>query len=141
MAASTMLKQQLFLDPQPGSIPPVIHLKQGTSSGSLEVYITEGKGYTSGGTRHYCILKGTKPDGTELYITGTMLVAETTSRIVYNGENLNSMSLAPGEYLAELTVFDTANAVTRRNVSRYDTLTTMKFRIIVEENAYREEDA
>ena len=141
MAASTMLKQQLFLDPQPGSIPPVLHLKRGTGSGSLEVCIAEGKGYASGGTRHYSILKGTRPDGTELYIPGTMLAAETTSRIAYNGGNLNSMSLVPGEYLAELTVFDTANAVARRNVSRYDTLTTAKFMIAVEENAYREEDA
>ena len=136
-----MLQQQLFLDPQPGSVPPVLHLKQGTSSGSLEVYIREGKGYASGGTRHYSILKGTRPDGTELYIPGTMLVAETTNRIDYTSENLRSMSLVPGKYLAELTVFDTANAVSRRYVSRYDTLTTAKFMIAVEENAYREEDA
>ena len=139
MAATSMIQQTIYLDPQPGSIPPVVHLKQGTTSGNLILFINAGKGYDAN-SRHFCILKGTRSDGSELYLTGSTTIMSSMNRFLVGRSNLSKMTEVSGKYLAELTVFDTASSVSRRNVSNYDTITTAKFYVDVEENAYQGEE-
>ena len=139
MSAQYMLTQKLYLDPQPGSIPPVFHVKQGLSSSSFAIYVNTGKGFDAVNTNHYCVLKGKKPDGTELYIGKQSAGSGANFRVQLYKSEMEKIADVAGKYLVELTVFETASAVNRRNFSNYDTLTTAKFYVDVEENAYREE--
>lgn len=140
MAATTMFHRSLNIDGAPGSIPPVIYLKQGTNSGSITVFIEIGEGYSTT-AEHFCIIKGTRPDGSELYIEATTGGWSNTLRVSITRSYLKQISEVAGKYLMEITIFNSSNKISRRNVSGYDTITTAKVYVDVIACAYREEDA
>ena len=136
MSVAEMLSLQLTLDTHPGSVPPTLHLKQGASSLSLTVYF-ETDGLAINDSRA-CIVKGTRPDGSELYITTTSLGG---TGVFLTSASMRKMAEVAGKYLVEITIFDARSGITRRNASLHDTLTTAKFYVNVENSAYREEEA
>ena len=139
MSAIEILSLQMTLDTKPGGIPPVLHLKKGASSLGLTIYFRP-EGLVLDETKT-CIVKGTRPDGSELYITTVTLGSGGNIRIMLASANMKKLSEIPGKYLAEATIFDTKSGITRRNISLHDTVTTAKFYVDVEDSAYREEEA
>lgn len=138
MSAIEMLSLQLTLDTHPGSVPPVLHLKKGSGSVSLTVYFKM-DGLVIDGSRTV-IVKGTRPDGSELYISTISISGTNTLRISLAAANMRKMAEVAGKYLVEVTIFDVRSGINRRNVSAHDTLTTAKFYVDVEDSAYREEE-
>ena len=74
MSADAMLSLTATLNIQPGEIPPTIHLKQDSNSMDILLHIaTKSEAQMeTGGT---AILKGIKPDSSELFIVLPMVLA------------------------------------------------------------------
>ena len=139
MSAIEMLSLQLTLDTHPGSVPPILHLKKGAGSVSLTVYFKMDELVFDGSRT--VIVKGTRPDGSELYISTLSIARANTQRISLAAANMRKMAEVAGKYLVEATIFDARSGINRRNVSAHDTLTTAKFYVNVEDSTYREEKA
>ena len=141
MSAWNMTARRVFLDPQPGGVPPSLHLKPGTTGIQLLIYIRtqagEGTGFTTSNGRR-AVLKGVRPDGHEVYLSLSVSYlngGRDAYVIVSSAGHLAELTAVAGRYVLELAIYNTTATVTRRNEGNYDRLTAAKFYIDVDRRA------
>ena len=66
MASNNMLTMAIYLDPTPGGVAPELHLKEGASSVQADLYILDASSFVDA-TQKDCVIRGIRPDGSELY--------------------------------------------------------------------------
>ena len=140
MAMNNMLTLYLYLDTQPGGVLPELHLKENCSSVHLYLIIRDVSNMTDIATKD-CLIRGIRPDGSELYIRLAMgLVDGVYSVHLYNGD-VKKLAAVAGTYKCTLSIADTRAHPTRNNYMDYDFQTVLPFQVIVYENAGGDADA
>ena len=141
MSAAVMTTRYVYLDPQPGGVPPTLHLKPGTTGTRLQICVrtqnSHGNGYTVSSGRR-AVLKGKRPDGAEVFITSTTGYSSggREANIIFSSEaHLRMLTAVPGTYILELSIYDTASSVTKNNEANFDRLTTARFYLCVDKRA------
>ena len=141
MSASVMTTRRIFLDPQPGGVAPTLHLKTGTTGIRLQICIrtqaSDGTGFTTSSGKR-AVLKGIRPDGHEVYLTGTTnyLNGGRDAYVLFSSSaHFSTLTAVTGTYVLELSIFDTTSTVNRSNEANYDRLTAAKFYLCVDKNA------
>lgn len=134
MSASAMLEVKTILNIQPGEIPPVIHLKQGSDSIDITLRIKAGEAKLE--TAGRAILKGTKPDGSSLFsvLTFTSVSAEYFD-VDLTTEVIAAMTDVAGKYNCTISIVDTENAISEADYEDYDLVTVQPFTADVEKSA------
>ena len=138
MAANAMITREIYLDAQPGGIPPVLHLKQHASSMLVRIYLRKGAWASEGGG-YAAVLKGIRPDGSGFFITASLSNPQTAPCFqIRTQAHLAQLTEVPGRFPAELSILKTGNPVTQENYGDFDAVTAAKFYVDIEESAYRE---
>ena len=140
MAQSNMLTLSLYLDAQPGSIIPELHLKEGCSSVEVNLLIRNRTLLPNAVSKDFYI-KGILPDGTELFRRGY-----TTYNDVYvlgqmRVGDIKLMAKVAGKYQCTITIVNTQSHPTRQQLMNYDFVTVLPFTVIVHPKARRDENA
>ena len=129
MSATAMLTLTTDLDIQPGDIPPTIHAKRNSVSMELVMRIAASEATLE--TAGTAILKGVKPDGSELFA-----VTDIDSFTVRLGhEIVADMTDIAGKYKCTISIIDSENVITRDDYEQYDAVTVQPFYMDVEKNA------
>jgi len=140
MAMNNMLTLTMFLDAQPGGVKPELHLKEDCSSVHVEFLILHSENL-SGADGKDCIIKGIRPDGTEVFLRS--FTGNSNGKIsahFYQGD-VRNLASAAGTYECTLSICNTTSHPTRNNYMNYDFITVLPFTVIVQEKARRDADA
>lgn len=134
MSAQAMLSLVVDLNVQPGEIPPTIHLKEQSDSMHILLRIAADEvTLQTGGT---AIVKATRPDGSELFISlplagmdaGFMLVELTSAQI-------GGMSSVAGTFEGTVSIIDSENIISEADYEDYDLITVQPFILDVQASA------
>jgi len=134
MSAQAMLSLVVDLNVQPGEIPPTIHLKEQSDSMHILLRIAADEvTLQTGGT---AIVKATRPDGSELFISlplagmdvGFMLVELTSAQI-------GGMSSVAGTFEGTVSIIDSENIISEADYEDYDLITVQPFILEVQASA------
>lgn len=134
MSAYNMLVHTLRLSPTIGSIEPQLHLKESASSVECHCIIVTDDltAFPQGMT---CVIRGTKPDGSELFICSAS--ARENGQVMVS-ILCEDMASTPGTYRCTLTFLNTNVVVRRDTYADYDFATVLPFTVIVHKKAYEE---
>ena len=140
MASTNMLTMALYLDPTPGGVAPELHLKEGASSVQADLYILDASSFVDA-TQKDCVIRGIRPDGSELFRRLYTGVFDTRLQIhLYQGD-VKELAKAAGTYRCTLTLLDTDVHPTRETYQNYNFVTVLPFTVVVHEKAGRDENA
>ena len=141
MSAAAMVTRRVFVDPQPGGVPPTLTIKQGSTAQWLEIHVrteaSDNTGFTTSSGKR-AVLKGKRPDGQEIYITSTTsyLNGGRDAHVTFTSVgHFNQLTAVPGTYVLELAIFNTTAAISKATEANYERLTAAKFYLCVEERA------
>lgn len=135
MSANAMLSLTATLNIQPGEIPPTIHLKQDSNSMDILLHIaTKSEAQMeTGGT---AILKGIKPDSTELFIV--LPIASMDAQYIdveLTSDEIGQMTDVAGKYRCTVSIIDSENVISQADYEDYDLITVQPFIAEVEKSA------
>ena len=140
MASTNMLTMAIYLDPTPGGVAPELHLKEGASSVQADLYILDASSFIDAKQKD-CVIRGIRPDGSELYRRLYTGVFDTRLQIhLYQGD-VKELAKAAGTYRCTLTLLDTDVHPTRETYQNYNFVTVLPFTVVVHEKAGRDENA
>ena len=140
MASTNMLTMAIYLDPTPGGVAPELHLKEGVSSVQADLYILDASSFIDAKQKD-CVIRGIRPDGSELYRRLYTGVFDTRLQIhLYQGD-VKELAKAAGTYRCTLTLLDTDVHPTRETYQNYNFVTVLPFTVVVHEKAGRDENA
>ena len=140
MASTNMLTMAIYLDPTPGGVAPELHLKEGASSVQADLYILDASSFVDAKQKD-CVIRGIRPDGSELYRRLYTGVFDTRLQIhLYQGD-VKELAKAAGTYRCTLTLLDTDVHPTRETYQNYTFVTVLPFTVVVHEKARRDENA
>ena len=148
MAAADMLTVQYDLNIQPGRIPPIVHLKEDSTSVLLtfrlkatnEDYPDDVVSLENDGT---AILKGTRQDGSSVFIAKAVKsVSEDFIIVEYDYSDMESMLAEPAAFRCTISIIDAdySSSITRQTYEDYDLITVQPFYLWVHETAYGSEN-
>ena len=135
MSANAMLSLTATLNIQPGEIPPTIHLKQDSNSMDILLHIaTKSEAQMeTGGT---AILKGIKPDSSELFIV--LPIASMDAQYIdveLTSDEIGQMTDVAGKYRCTISIIDSENVISQADYEDYDLITVQPFIAEVEKSA------
>ena len=140
MASTNMLTMAIYLDPTPGGVAPELHLKEGASSVQADLYILDASSFIDAKQKD-CVIRGIRPDGSELYRRLYTGVFDTRLQIhLYQGD-VKELAKAAGTYRYTLTLLDTDVHPTRETYQNHNFVTVLPFTVVVHEKARRDENA
>ena len=140
MASTNMLTMAIYLDPTPGGVAPELHLKEGASSVQADLYILDASSFIDAKQKD-CVIRGIRPDGSELYRRLYTGVFDTRLQIhLYQGD-VKELAKAAGTYRYTLTLLDTDVHPTRETYMNHNFVTVLPFTVVVHKKARRDENA
>ena len=140
MASTNMLTMAIYLDPTPGGVAPELHLKEGASSVQADLYILDASSFIDAKQKD-CVIRGIRPDGSELYRRLYTGVFDTRLQIhLYKGD-VKELAKVAGTYRCTLTMLDTNVHPGRDQYMNHNFVTVLPFTVVVHENARRDENA
>ena len=140
MASTNMLTMAIYLDPTPGGVAPELHLKEGASSVQADLYILDASSFIDAKQKD-CVIRGIRPDGSELYRRLYTGVFDTRLQIhLYQGD-VKELAKVAGTYRCTLTLLDTNVHQTRDQYMNHNFVTVLPFTVVVHEKARRDENA
>ena len=140
MASNNMLTMAIYLDPTPGGVAPELHLKEGASSVQADLYILDASSFVDA-TQKDCVIRGIRPDGSELYRRLYTGVFDTRLRInLYQGD-VKELAKVAGTYKCTLSLLDTDTHPNRNQYMNHNFVTVLPFTVVVHEKAGRDENA
>ena len=136
MSAQAMLSMTVKLNIQPGEIPPTIHLKEGSNSMFIQLQIaaaTDEVTLETGGT---AILKATRPDKSELFMTLPIAGIDANYILVeLESEQIDAMSSVAGTFEGTISIIDSENTISQADYEDYDLITVQPFILDVQASA------
>ena len=140
MASNNMLTMAIYLDPTPGGVAPELHLKEGASSVQADLYILDASSFIDAKQKD-CVIRGIRPDGSELYRRLYTGVFDTRLQIhLYQGD-VKELAKVAGTYRCTLTLLDTKVHPGRDQYMNHNFVTVLPFTVVVHEKARRDENA
>ena len=140
MASTNMLTMAIYLDPTPGGVAPELHLKEGASSVQADLYILDASLFVDAKQKD-CVIRGIRPDGSELYRRLYTGVFDTRLRIhLYQGD-VKELAKVAGTYRCTLTMLDTNVHPGRDQYMNHNFVTVLPFTVVVHKKARRDENA
>ena len=140
MASSNMLTMAIYLDPTPGGVAPELHLKEGASSVQADLYILDASSFIDAKQKD-CVIRGIRPDGSELYRRLYTGVFDTRLQIhLYQGD-VKELARVAGTYKCTLSLLDTDTHPNRNQYMNHNFVTVLPFTVVVHEKARRDENA
>ena len=140
MASSNMLTMAIYLDPTPGGVAPELHLKEGASSVQADLYILDASSFIDAKQKD-CVIRGIRPDGSELYRRLYTGVFDTRLQIhLYQGD-VKELAKVAGTYRCTLSLLDTNVHPGRDQYMNHNFVTVLPFTVVVHEKARRDENA
>ena len=140
MASTNMLTMAIYLDPTPGGVAPELHLKEGASSVQADLYILDASSFIDAKQKD-CVIRGIRPDGSELYRRLYTGVFDTRLQIhLYQGD-VKELAKVAGTYRCTLTLLYTNVHPTRDQYMNNNFVTVLPFTVVVHEKARRDENA
>ena len=134
MAIGNMMERSVFLEPQPGSVIPELHLKQRSKALRIRLLVPYA-GLITDYIYKPCVIKATLPDRSAFFaVSGCTQENRRICARIYETD-IAKMTAVPGRYKCTLTIVNTDAAVTRDNYMNYDILTVLPFTVIVEKRA------
>ena len=134
MSAQAMLSLVVDLNVQPGEIPPTIHLKEQSDSMHILLRIAADEvTLQTGGT---AIVKATRPDGSELFIS--LPLAGMDAEFVFvelESAQIGGMSSVAGTFEGTVSIIDSENIISQADYEDYDLITVQPFILEVEASA------
>lgn len=134
MSAQAMLSLVVDLNVQPGEIPPTIHLKEQSDSMHILLRIAAGEvTLQTGGT---AIVKATRPDGSELFIS--LPLAGMDAEFIFvelESEQIGGMSSVAGTFEGTVSIIDSENIISEADYEDYDLITVQPFILEVQASA------
>ena len=140
MASTNMLTMAIYLDPTPGGVAPELHLKEGASSVQADLYILDASSFIDAKQKD-CVIRGIRPDGSELYRRLYTGVFDTRLQIHLYQVDVKELAKVAGTYRCTLTLLDTNVHPTRDQYMNHNFVTVLPFTVIVHEKARRDENA
>lgn len=129
-----MLEITRVLNIQPGDIPPVIHLKQGSDAVDVVLRIKAAEATLETGGQ--AVLKGTKPDESALFVV--LPVSGTDGSYIdvdILSDTVKLMTDVAGKYDCTLSIIDSEDSISKDNYESYDCVTVQPFTCVVEKSA------
>lgn len=140
MASTNMLTMAIYLDPTPGGVAPELHLKEGASSVQADLYILDASSFVDAKQKD-CVIRGIRPDGSELYRRLYTGVFDTRLQIhLYQGD-VKELAKVAGTYKCTLSLLDTDSHPNRNQYMNHNFVTVLPFTVVVHEKARRDENA
>lgn len=140
MASNNMLTMAIYLDPTPGGVAPELHLKEGASSVQADLYILDASSFVDAKQKD-CVIRGIRPDGSELYRRLYTGVFDTRLQIhLYQGD-VKELAKVAGTYRCTLTLLDTNVHPSRDQYMNHNFVTVLPFTVVVHKKARRDENA
>lgn len=140
MASTNMLTMAIYLDPTPGGVAPELHLKEGASSVQADLYILDASSFVDAKQKD-CVIRGIRPDGSELYRRLYTGVFDTRLQIhLYQGD-VKELAKVAGTYKCTLSLLDTDTHPNRDQYMNHNFVTVLPFTVVVHEKAGRDENA
>ena len=140
MASNNMLTMAIYLDPTPGGVAPELHLKEGASSVQADLYILDASSFIDAKQKD-CVIRGIRPDGSELYRRLYTGVFDTRLQIhLYQGD-VKELARVAGTYKCTLSLLDTDTHPNRNQYMNHNFVTVLPFTVVVHEKARRDENA
>ena len=140
MASTNMLTMAIYLDPTPGGVAPELHLKEGASSVQADLYILDASSFIDAKQKD-CVIRGIRPDGSELYRRLYTGVFDTRLQIhLYQGD-VRELAKVAGTYQCTLSLLDTNVHPGRDQYMNHNFVTVLPFTVVVHEKARRDENA
>ena len=140
MASTNMLTMAIYLDPTPGGVAPELHLKEGASSVQADLYILDASSFIDAKQKD-CVIRGIRPDGSELYRRLYTGVFDTRLQIhLYQGD-VKELARVAGTYKCTLSLLDTDTHPNRNQYMNHNFVTVLPFTVVVHEKARRDENA
>ena len=140
MASTNMLTMAIYLDPTPGGVAPELHLKEGASSVQADLYILDASSFIDAKQKD-CVIRGIRPDGSELYRRLYTGVFDTRLQIhLYQGD-VKELAKVAGTYKCTLSLLDTDSHPNRNQYMNHNFVTVLPFTVVVHEKARRDENA
>ena len=134
MSAQAMLSLVVDLNVQPGEIPPTIHLKEQSDSMHILLRIAADEvTLQTGGT---AIVKATRPDGSELFIS--LPLAGMDAEFVFvelESAQIGGMSSVAGTFKGTVSIIDSENIISQADYEDYDLITVQPFILEVQASA------
>ena len=134
MSAQAMLSLVVDLNVQPGEIPPTIHLKEQSDSMHILLRIAADEvTLQTGGT---AIVKATRPDGSELFIS--LPLAGMDAEFIFvelESEQIGGMSSVAGTFEGTVSIIDSENIISEADYEDYDLITVQPFILEVQASA------
>ena len=134
MSAQAMLSMVVDLNVQPGEIPPTIHLKEQSDSMHILLRIAADEvTLQTGGT---AIVKATRPDGSELFIS--LPLAGMDAEFVFvelESAQIGGMSSVAGTFEGTVSIIDSENIISQADYEDYDLITVQPFILEVQASA------
>lgn len=134
MSAQAMLSLVVDLNVQPGEIPPTIHLKEQSDSMRIILRIAADEvTLQTGGT---AILKATRPNGSELFIS--LPLAGMDAEFVFvelESAQIGGMSSVAGTFEGTVSIIDSENIISEADYEDYDLITVQPFILEVQASA------
>ena len=140
MASTNMLTMAIYLDPTPGGVAPELHLKEGASSVQADLYILDASSFIDAKQKD-CVIRGIRPDGSELYRRLYTGVFDTRLQIhLYQGD-VKELAKVAGTYKCTLSLLDTDSHPNRNQYMNHNFVTVLPFTVVVHKKAGRDENA
>ena len=140
MASTNMLTMAIYLDPTPGGVAPELHLKEGASSVQADLYILDASSFIDAKQKD-CVIRGIRPDGSELYRRLYTGVFDTRLQIhLYQGD-VRELAKVAGTYQCTLSLLDTNVHPGRDQYMNHNFVTVLPFTVVVHKTARRDENA
>ena len=134
MSAQAMLSLVVDLNVQPGEIPPTIHLKEQSDSMHILLRIAADEvTLQTGGT---AIVKATRPDGSELFIS--LPLAGMDAEFIFvelEYAQIGGMSSVAGTFEGTVSIIDSENIISEADYEDYDLITVQPFILEVQASA------
>lgn len=134
MSAQAMLSLVIDLNVQPGEIPPTIHLKEQSDSMHILLRIAADEvTLQTGGT---AIVKATRPDGSELFIS--LSLAGMDAEFIFvelESAQIGGMSSVAGTFEGTVSIIDSENIISQADYEDYDLITVQPFILEVQASA------
>ena len=140
MASTNMLTMAIYLDPTPGGVAPELHLKEGASSVQADLYILDASSFIDAKQKD-CVIRGIRPDGSELYRRLYTGVFDIRLQIHLNQGDVKELAKVAGTYRCTLSLLDTNVHPGRDQYMNHNFVTVLPFTVVVHKKARRDENA
>ena len=138
MAVYDMLTLVSELDIQPGEVPPEIHLKEGSDSMTLVLRIAANEDVVME-TAGKAIVKGIKPDGSELFLVIVpSAITEDYIEVTLNYTHMPYITDMAGRYKCTVSIIDSTNVISRDDYEDYELITVQPFYFDIQESAVKQ---